>query len=123
GCPSQLELSSNVTRQAALAQVVPRRAGVIGGQQTLVVPLDGCAHRLDQLLAALPILALPAGRVVQRDAGLRGQLLDGTDAVDVFHLLDERERGACRAAAEALVATGLLADIERRAALGVERAQ
>ena len=90
GRPAQLELPGDVAGQAATAQVVaPPR--VVAGQQSLVIPLDGLAHRLDQPLAALPVLALAARGVAQLNAGLGGQLLDGVDEVDVFDLLHERE--------------------------------
>ncbi len=105
GRPAQLELTGDVAGQAALAQVVACRAGVVAGQQALVVPLDGRAHRLDQLLASQPVLALAARCVLQLNSCLGGQLLDGIDEVDVLDLLHEREDVAGRAAPEALVPT------------------
>ena len=50
-------------------------------------------------------------------------MFDGVDEVDVFDLLDELERIAGGAAAEAAVPAHLLADVERRCSLGVERAE
>ena len=51
------------------------------------------------------------------------QRLDRTDEVDVVVGLDEGEDVARLVAPEALVAPGLLAHVERRGPLGVERAQ
>ena len=88
-----------------------------------MVPLDGRAHRLDELLAPGPLPGLPGRRVRELHPGLGREVLDGADEVDVLVLLDEREHVARLVAAEALVAPGLLADVERRRLLGVERAQ
>ena len=88
-----------------------------------MVPVDRRRHRLDELLAAGPLLAVAGGRVGELDPGLGGELLDRAHEVDVLDLLDEREHVAGRVAAEALVAAGLLAHVERRRLLGVERTQ
>ncbi len=58
-----------------------------------MVPLDGLAQGLDQLLAALPA-PLARSRVAQRHAGPAGELLDRADEVDLLDLLDERDRVA-----------------------------
>ena len=88
-----------------------------------MVPVDRLRHRIDELLAAGPLLAVAGGRVRELDPGLGGELLDRAHEVDVVDLLHEREHVAGRVAAEALVAAGLLAHVERRRLLGVERAQ
>ena len=88
-----------------------------------MIPLDRLRHRLDQTLAAGALLRLPGAGVVELDAGPVGEVLDRSDEVDVVVLLHEREHVARLVAAEAAVAPGLLADVERRGALGMERAQ
>ena len=123
GRPAELELAGDVAGQATPAQVLPGRAGGGVGEQLLVVPLDGRVHGLDQALAPGPFPGLPGRRVRQRHADLGRQVLDRADEVDVLVLLHEREDVARLVAAEALVAPRLLAHVERRRPLGVERAQ
>ena len=82
-------------------------------------PLDGG----DETLAPLTITTLAARGVAQLDASLRGEVLDGGDEVEVLDLLHERDRVARHVAAEAAVAPGRLADVERTGLLGMEGAQ
>ncbi len=114
GRPAQLELAGDVAGQTTTTQIVARGACVRIGEQALVVPLDGFVHRLDELLAPGPLLRLTRRGVVELDPGLCRQVLDGAREVGVLDLLDEREDVAALVAAEALVAAGLLADVERR---------
>ncbi len=123
GRPTELELASDVAGEAAPTQIVTRRARVGIGQQTLVIPLDGFVHRVDQLLAPRPLLRLAGRGVVELDSRLRRQVFDRPGKIEVLDLLDEREDVATLVATEALVAARFLADVERRALLGVERAQ
>ena len=68
-------------------------------------------------------LRLTGGGVVELDAGLGGERLDRAHEIDVLDLLHEREHVTRLVAAEASIAAGFLADVERRRAFGVERAQ
>ena len=88
-----------------------------------MIPLDGRAHRVDQLLAASPILALSPRGVAELNAGFGRQLLDGGDEIDVLDLLHEREDITRCTTSEALVASGLLTDVERGTSLGMKRTQ
>ena len=88
-----------------------------------MIPVDRGAHRLDETLAPLPLRRLPRRRVGELQTDLGGEVLDGADEVDVAGALDERDGVAGLAAAEAVVAPDLLADVERGGLLGVERAQ
>jgi hypothetical protein len=121
--PPDLELAGDVAAQPTATQVIPSRARVGRVEQPIVVPVDRLLHRLHEALAPGSLLGLRGRRVRDRDAGLGGQLLDRPDEVDVVDLLDEREHVAGLVAPEALVAPGLLAHVERRRPLGVERAQ
>ncbi len=123
GRPTELELASDVAGEATPAEIVTSGPGVGVVQQALVIPLDGLVHRFDELLAPRSFLRLARRGVVELDAGLGRQVLDRPGEVEVLDLLDEREDVAALVAPEALVATGLLADVERPALLGVERAQ
>ena len=88
-----------------------------------MIPLDGVVHGLDELLAPRSFLRLSGRGVVELNSGLCGEVLDGARKIEMLDLLDEREDVAALVTAEALVATGFLADVERPALLGVERAQ
>ena len=88
-----------------------------------MIPVDRGAHRLDETFAPLPLRRLPRRRVGELQSGLGGEVLDGADEVDVAGALDERDGVSGLAAAEAVVAPDLLADVERGGLLGVERAQ
>ncbi len=123
GRPTEPEPAGDGPVDAAAAQVVPGGPPVGRGEQALVVPLDGRLDGLEQLLAAAAVPALAPGRVPERDPGLPGQLLDGDHEVDVLDVLHEAEHVARGAAAEAVVAADLVADVERARPLGVEGAQ
>jgi hypothetical protein len=123
GRPTEFELASDVARKPSTPQVVPRRPRVGIGEEALVVPVDGSVHRFDELLAPRSLLGLAGRGVVQLDARLRGEMLDGARKVEMLDLLDEGEHVTALVAAEALVPPGLLADVERPALLGVERAE
>ena len=125
GRPAELELPGDV---AGEARGCGGSRGPARGVGSFEQPVGGTTRRPSPSprRAACGAAAPCSGRrvvYVQLDAGLGGQLLDGADEVDVLDLLDEREHVARRVAAEALVAAGLLADVERRRLLGVERAQ
>ena len=122
-CPAELERPRHLAAQPPRPEVVARLPGGRILEQRPVVPLDRRAHRLDQPLAPSPLARLAGRRVGELHPGLGRQVLDGADEVDVLVLLDEREHVARLVAPEALVAPGLLADVERRRPLGVERAQ
>src|SRR5690606_28758262 len=66
---------------------------------------------------------LAAVLVVELDADAGGHPLDRLGEGHVVHLLQEAEDIAVLAAAEAVVATGLRANVEARAALVVEGAE
>ena len=121
--PSQPEPARQRAVDAAAAEVVAGGAAVRRGEEPLVVPLDGGLHGLQEPLAPLPVAALAAARVAQRDPGLGRQLLDRGGEVQVLHLLDEAEDVAGRPATEAVVSAHLVADVEGTGALGMERAQ
>ena len=122
GGPAQPELADHLAVVAPRAQVVPGPAGVGCAQQPLVVPLHGPFHGVEQLGAALAVLA-QLGVLVERHPGPVGQQADGIDEVQVLGGPDEGDGITRGLAAEAVVEALLGVDAERGALLGVERAQ
>ena len=118
GRPAQLELPGNVAGKAARCggSRAPRAPSSPVSRRwwyhstAFAMASISCLRRWRSLLS-------PPGRVLQLDAGLGGQLLDRVDEVDVLDLLHEREHIARCAAAEALVATGLFANVVKVARL------
>ena len=120
--PSQAELAHDLPVIAPRAQVVPGQPGIGRAQQPLVVPDDGPLHGVEEV--GPPLAVLPGLRVlVQGDPGPVGQEPYGVDEVEVLGGPDEGDGIARGLAAEAVVEPLLGVDAERRALLGVERAQ
>jgi hypothetical protein len=109
--------------QTTAAQILTGRPRLGIGEETLVIPLDGGRHRLDEPLATLPLRRLARRGVLQLHPDLGREVLDGPDEINVTGPLDERDHVPRLVAAEAAVAPDLLAHVERRRFLGVERAQ
>src|SRR5262249_53925043 len=85
---------------------------------------SGVEYRVETVAAPAPGVLLGGGfLVVQRDVEALSEPLDSTHEVDAFGLLDERDRVAGGAAAEAIVEPLLRADGERWRPLVVERAK
>jgi hypothetical protein len=88
-----------------------------------VVPVHRLLHGVQQLLAPLAITAVGAVVVAQGDAGPAGQTLDCFHERQVLEVTHEADHVSAGTTAEAVVHAELGVDGERRALLGVERAE
>src|SRR6185437_12167818 len=105
GCVAEPELAADLLAEPAGGEIVaragsglrlPEHAGVEFGR-----PLE---QRPQLILAPTPLLLLRRGLLVlELDPEAPREQLDRADEVDVLRLLDERDRVAALAAAEALV--------------------
>ena len=125
GCEAEAELLAHVLAEPTAGEVLAReRAPVALPQHALVER----GRPLEQLLEPLAALALPGGLgrdllVLDLDVEPLREELDRADEVDLLELLDERDRIAALAAAEALERPARRRDDEARRPLLVERAQ
>ena len=122
GRPSQPEAAHHLALVTPAAKVVTGHTGVGSRQQTLVVPLGGLLHGVEEDLAPLAVVA-GCGILVDGDAGLVGQATDGVHEIEVLDGPYEADGVALGMAAEAVVEALLGVDTERGCLLPVKRTQ
>src|SRR5262249_46751569 len=119
---AETELSAHLLAEPAFGQVFTGRRASWGVPEHARVELGCSPEQRPPPLVPLP-LALLLGRcllVLELDAEAPGEQLDRPHEVDVLDLLDERDRVAALAAAEALERAPRRRDGEARRSLLVE---
>src|SRR4029079_3133441 len=122
---AETELAADLLPQPARREVVAREGARLRFPQVALVERRRPVEQLEQPLAPLsqPVLLRRRLLVLELDAEAVGQPLDRADEVDVLQLLDECDRVAALAAAEALEGAAVGRDAEARRLLLVERTQ
>jgi len=115
-CVADAEAGAGFRVDAALVQVGPG----LGAALQLLLEEAGGGLQGGIELAALAVLVAGAGVARHLQAGALGQLLDRVEELEAVVVHQEADRGAVRAAAEAVVELLGRRDGERRRALVVE---
>ena len=125
GASPSRNCAADLLAEAAALEVRARRLAARRFPEVALVERGRLLEQREQPLAlpALAILLRRALLVLQRHVEPVGQELDRTDEVQVLLLLDERDRVAALAAAEALERASVGRHAEARRLLVVERAQ
>ena len=118
------ELAADLLPETAPGQVVARAAARRGRPEIVLVERRRADEQLEQALSptALGVLAGRRLLVLEHDVEAVGERLDRPDEVQLLRLLDEADRVAARAAAEAVVGPLRGTDREARRPLLVKRA-
>ncbi len=119
------ELAADLLAELTGGEVLARAGAQLGLPEHARVELGGTLEQGSELVVAPPLLLLLGRRllVLQLDTEALREQLDRADEVDVLGLLDECDRVAALAAAEALERAAARRDGEARRPLLVERAE